>query len=118
MVLSQSAITKEVLCIDIDGVIAEIAENYYEALLVPGAREALDYLKENYLIYLHTGRHLNHATDTIKWLKDNNVYYDHIVFGKPPAIMYIDDRGERFKSWKSILKRVKQLESIQKTNTK
>jgi len=39
---------------------------------------------------------------TEKWLKDNRVCYDELIFGKPAADVYVDDKAvlpEDFAIW-------------------
>ena len=57
-------------------------------------------------MFLYTGRHILNSEVTIKWLKQNDINYDHIVFGKPPAKYYIDDKGISFDSWENVLKNI------------
>ena len=60
--------------------------------------------RRGYKIVLHTARGMvscggnvaaadvkNRAT-LEKWLEDNGVYYDELVFGKPIAMLYVDDK--------------------------
>jgi len=35
------------------------------------------------------------ANLTVQWLKDHNVPYDRLEFGKPNAVYYIDDKALR-----------------------
>ena len=67
----------------------------------------LNSLEKGYKIYLHTGRHINNFDVTINWLKKNKIDYDHIVFGKPVAKYYIDDRGINFTNWERCNKKMK-----------
>lgn len=97
-----------ILAIDIDGTICTIDQDYTKCKLMPGCKNAIKiFRKKGYKIYLYTGRHINHAELTFKWLKKNKVFFDHIIFGKPPAKYYIDDRSLTFKSWKNVLKIIK-----------
>lgn len=94
--------------IDIDGVLAETQEwpfdpdHYRIAEMVAGAEDALRCLKNRgHEIVLHTGRHWDKRHATTEWLKRNGLWQhvDGIVFGKPVADYYLDDRGVRFTSW-------------------
>ena len=60
---------------------------------------------QDHKIIIHTARRmLTHDGDlkeilkdvadvTIKWLQDHNVPYDELIFGKPYADFYVDDKG-------------------------
>ena len=85
------------LCIDLDGTLAEITDDYSSAPPIPGAADALRTLKFNgWKIIIFTARHFNHWEITTRWLNDNHFEYDQLVFGKPTARFYIDDRGINF----------------------
>jgi ribonucleotide monophosphatase NagD (HAD superfamily) len=97
----------KVISIDIDGTICTIEPDYSQCRLIPGAIEAIRKIKQSgYTIFLYTGRHINHFGVTTKWLIENGVPYDHIVFGKPPARYYIDDRAIQFRNWEEVLERI------------
>jgi len=101
---------EEAIVIDIDGVIAGVAPFDWDYSFCPcmaGAKEAIDTIRKEYVVILHTGRHVNWALITIKWLKEHKIKYDHIQFGKPPAILYIDDKGMEHKSWEKTLKQMR-----------
>ena len=99
------------VCIDIDGTICsqEKPENYSNAVPLEGALETLSKIKKDgYNIVLFTARHFNHWETTKKWLKKYNVIYDQIVYGKPTAAYYIDDRAIQFKGdWNDVFHKIK-----------
>jgi ribonucleotide monophosphatase NagD (HAD superfamily) len=104
-----SSKTKKVI-VDIDGVLAVEKENQPYSLLLPiqQAVESLKTLKRlGFIIILHTSRFEFEKNATIAWLKANGFEYDDIKFGKPRGILYIDDRGYRFKDWESFFQDVK-----------
>lgn len=96
------------LCIDLDFTICTHAGDYAEAEPMPGAVEALAKLRAaGWIVVLHTARHFNHWQATIEWLGEHEIPYDHIVFGKPPARYYIDDRGIQFNGdWLALASRL------------
>jgi hypothetical protein len=50
-----------------------------------------------------TARHFNHWATTRDWLHRYGFEYDQIVYGKPPARFYIDDRAIPFEgSWPEV----------------
>ena len=96
-----------VIAVDIDGTICTVNPDYSRCRVLPGARESLQRLRDQgFLIYLHTGRHINQHDVTVKWLADNAIPYDLVVFGKPPARYYIDDRAIEFVDWESTMQRI------------
>jgi uncharacterized HAD superfamily protein len=102
-----AGIDDRVIAVDIDGTVATVNADYARCEVMPGARESLLELRERgFLIYLHTGRHINNHDVTVKWLADNAIPYDLIVFGKPPARYYIDDRAIAFVDWESAMSRI------------
>jgi len=98
---------EKIIAIDMDGTICSINDKYQDCELLEGARESINHIKKKgYKVYIHTGRHILNAEITIKWLIDNKIEYDHIVFGKPPAKYYIDDKAIKFDNWKNVLKTI------------
>lgn len=95
--------SNKVLLIDIDSVLAEEDNSVpiVEREVIDGARASLSYLKKKgFILVLHTSRFRWQREDTIKWLQLNEIPFDDIVFEKPRGILYIDERGYRFNSWK------------------
>ncbi|MBN9293821.1 MAG: capsular biosynthesis protein [Flavobacteriia bacterium] len=106
------------ICIDLDGVIANLKKNgetYSDILPVEGAQEKLEALKRNgHYIIIQTARHMKTCEGnlgkvnaritkiTLDWLEKHNIPYDEIYFGKPWAHLYIDDNAFRFRNWNSI----------------
>jgi capsule biosynthesis phosphatase len=106
------------ICIDMDGTICEIRkpdELYIDVLPKQGAIEALKKLKaEGHYIIIHTSRHMKACNNNIgeiiakqapvfhEWFKKWGIEYDELLFGKPLADVYIDDRGLQFENWKDI----------------
>jgi hypothetical protein len=95
------------LCLDIDHTLCLSLgpERYSEATPVVGAKETLNLLRdEGWVIVLDTARHFNHWKTTVEWLMQHGFEYDQIVFGKPPARYYIDDRAIVFEGdWQSVI---------------
>lgn len=105
------SIETKTICIDIDGTICsqESPENYSDAIPLDGAIDTLKKIKkEGFNIVLFTARHFNHWETTKKWLKKYNIVYDQIVFGKPTAIYYVDDRAINFNgNWNDVFNKIK-----------
>lgn len=87
------------ICIDIDGVVCDSGPtlDYSGSPPIPGAVEALAELRRaGFVIVLCTARHFNHWQTTVNWLDRHAIAYDQLVFGKPPARWYVDDRAVHF----------------------
>lgn len=107
-----------ILCIDLDGVIADFkkeGQTYADVAPIPGAIEKVRGLKAaGHHIIIYTARHMKTCQGntglvvariggiTLDWLKRHEVPYDEIYFGKPWADIYIDDNALRFTSWTEI----------------
>lgn len=116
------------ICFDLDGVVHGYTDGYQDGTLyddpMPGSKELIDRLKENYEIVIFTSRLKSElkgyysSTDfnSVKeWLDKHNIYYDHITNHKVPAIAYIDDRAIEFRGdWNYVEKRIEELDSSTK----
>lgn len=107
-----------IICIDLDGVICEIRkphQTYDQVKPLPGAIKKIQRLKKaGHYIIISTARHMETTGGnvnqimskvgfiTLNWLKNYNIPYDEINFGKPYAHLYIDDKAYRFTKWKLI----------------
>jgi predicted phosphatase len=98
--------------VDIDGVLAVPRSDldYGKCMVMPGAICALKGMRrDGYFVVLATARHIDKAIPTLAWLDAHGIEYDHIQFGKPPAMAYIDDRAIRFTSWDQTMADLKAL---------
>ena len=92
-------------CFDIDGTICSISvENYNLASPYEDRIELINKLyREGNKIIFHTARGyltgLDHRDLTLNQLKKWGVNYHEIVFGKPAADYYIDDKAEDIFDW-------------------
>lgn len=115
----QSKNEKSGLAIDFDGVIHRNSLGYKDGTVydtpVEGAIEAIKVLAQKHTITLYTfkghpDRPLIDGKDGIEltweWLEKYGLksYIKDIVWGKPNAQIYIDDKGYRFIDWKSTIK--------------
>lgn len=92
---------KKNCAIDFDGVIHSYHKGWYDGSIygyvIPGAKEAIDKLKNDYNIIIYTARIIGNPDaiyDIEKFLIDNDIYYDEIK-EKIIAEFYIDDRAIR-----------------------
>lgn len=93
------------LIIDIDGVLAveRLDIPLEERSVVGDAQNSIKLLQQKgYKIILLTSRFRSQKDATIEWLLKNDIPFDDIIFGKPRGILYIDDRGYRFRGWKQL----------------
>lgn len=110
--------TREVLAIDFDGVIHKNSKGYHDGTVydtpVEGAIQAIKTLSTKYTIILHTFKGhperpiingKNGIQATWDWLDTYGIkeYIQDIVWGKPNAKIYIDDKGYRFETWQKTL---------------
>lgn len=87
-----------VICVDIDGVLTNETEGHQYITRTPN--EPNIYMMNELwgngdTIILHTSRPSfeQDMRDTKIWLQIHNVNYDYLVFGKPKADHYIDDKS-------------------------
>ncbi len=106
------------IVIDLDGVICPIkgpGESYAELKPIPGAVAKIRALRmDGHCIIIQTARHMKTCDSnvglvvkrigkiTLDWLERYGIEYDEILFGKPNAHVYIDDRALRFSTWDAI----------------
>ena len=116
----ESVVAKEkvTICIDFDGVIHESNKGFYNGKCygnpINRTYEALKELSGNYSLVIYTckanpDRPLIDGKNGVElvweWLEKHNManYIDDVVFGKPHALVYIDDKAIRFDSWEKAL---------------
>lgn len=93
------------IVIDLDGTICEQKPTFERSLAKPleYAKETMQRLKDQgHYIIIYTGRGWLEQSMTEKWLKDNGIPYDQILFGKPYYDIWIDDRAFTFKDWEDV----------------
>ena len=106
------------LCIDLDNTICENkkeGQSYEDVLPKENAVSVLnDFRNSGHYIIIYTARHMKTCGGNVgkitaiqgpilfSWLKKHNVPYDEIVFGKPNADYFIDDKAIPFTSWSNL----------------
>tara|TARA_B100000959_G_scaffold206708_1_gene216826 strand:- start:4338 stop:4742 length:405 start_codon:yes stop_codon:yes gene_type:complete len=110
---------KNSIAIDFDGVIHKNSKGFYDGtiydVLIDGAYEALEQISKTYRIVIYTckanpNRPLVNGMTGVElieeWLKkhDMSKFVDKIVWGKPNAKFYIDDKGYHFTTWEKYWK--------------
>lgn len=88
-----------VIAIDIDGILTMEIKGWGYRIYqkrTPNLSniEMINELKnKGYHVILHTARYPVDKVVTTKWIKENKILYDEIIFGKPQADAYIDDKA-------------------------
>ena len=113
---------KNVIAVDFDGVIHKSSKGFYDGTIydepIEGAKKGLEYLSKSYKLVVYTckanpNRPLidgKSGTELIwEWMEkqDLSKYISDVVYGKPNAKYYIDDKAICFIDWNQILKVVK-----------
>ena len=113
---------KNVIAVDFDGVIHKSSKGFHDGTIydepVDGVKKGLEYLSKSYKLVVYTckanpDRPLidgKTGTELIwEWMEkyDLSKYVSDVVYGKPNAKYYIDDKAICFIDWNQILKVVK-----------
>lgn len=111
---------KKIICLDLDGVIYQnlvwMGSHTLKGNPVPGAKETIDKLKEDYKIIINSARFEDSTTipKVKEWLDLHDIHYDEIAEKKPHADMYIDDKGIGFNGdWNKTLKDIHEFKQWQ-----
>jgi capsule biosynthesis phosphatase len=106
------------LCFDLDNTLCENkqpGQEYEDVLPKPGAVEYLKELraKGHYIIIMTARNMVTHNNNlgkviakqgpiVIDWLKKYDFVYDELLFGKPHADYFIDDKGITFTTFENL----------------
>lgn len=72
------------------------------------ARSTIAEWKKNAYIMIYTARCTRHEKEiTKKYLDEQNIPYDELIFNKPEADVYIDNLAVEFKDWDEIKEKIK-----------
>ncbi len=98
------------IVVDIDGTLCDQVDEYSKYASALPRRRVISYVNRLYYAGTHVTIFTARGMDThrgnleeieknlrpltTKWLSDNNVLYDRLLFGKPPADLYVDDKAE------------------------
>lgn len=84
-----------VVCFDLDGT---ISEEGYDKQPIQEMVEVMKKLKNRGIrVVIYTSRH--DKKRTVEWLERHRIPHDKIVFGKPAADIYVDDKGVKPKDF-------------------
>jgi ribonucleotide monophosphatase NagD (HAD superfamily) len=110
--------SKKVIALDFDGVIHDDSKGFHDGTIyglpIDGTESALIELSKNYKLIIFTckanpKRPLVNEKTGVKliweWLEKWNFrqYISDVVWGKPNALIYIDDKGFRFNDWQTTI---------------
>ena len=113
---------KNVIAVDFDGVIHKSSKGFYDGTIydepVEGTKKGLEYLSKSYKLVVYTCKAnpdrplIDEKTGTEliwEWMEkyDLSKYISDVVYSKPNAKYYIDDKAICFIDWNQILKVVK-----------
>ena len=107
------------ICIDLDGTICEtrrMGQDYANVEPKPGAVDFIKKLnEEGHYVIIHTARGMKtfkgnkkkiektHYHCITEWFQRHGIKYDELIFGKPLADVYIDDRAMVYdNNWKEL----------------
>jgi uncharacterized Ntn-hydrolase superfamily protein len=106
------------IAIDFDGVIHKNSKGFFDGTVyddpIEGSLDAIKEISKSFDIVIFTAKAstdrplVNGKTGkehVVDWLKKNGFYQyiKDVVIEKPRAILYIDDKGYRFKNWSDTL---------------
>ncbi len=105
---------RRTICLDFDGVLHSYRSGWQGAESIPdppihGTDKALMRLRQEYRVVIHSARCATQAGRTAiqQWLDKHGILVDEICEHKPPAMLYIDDRGIRFEgNWSETMSRI------------
>ena len=112
---------KNSIAIDFDGVIHRNSKGFHDGTIyddaIEGSYESLEKISKTYRIMLFTCKanpnrpQIDGRTGVElveEWLEKHDMlkFVDRVVWGKPNAKFYIDDKGIRFINWKDTLKEI------------
>ena len=110
--------SKTVIALDFDGVIHNDNLGYHDGSIygdpIEGSKPALEHLSKSYTLVIYSCKSNptrplvdgKTGTELIwEWLEkwEMKQYISDVVWGKPNACVYIDDKGIGFKNWSQTL---------------
>jgi hypothetical protein len=111
---------KKIFCFDLDNVICKTYKNFYsKSIPIKKNIKVINSLyDQGYIIKIFTARYMGRSNEnikiakkkaiemTLKQLKNWDVKYNKLIFGKPSFDIYIDDKNINFKSdWSNLIKK-------------
>jgi hypothetical protein len=101
----------ETICLDFDGVLHSYVSGWQGETNIPdppihGTDRAIERLRSRYRVVVHSARcHSPEGREAVeKWLEQHGIEVDEVCEHKPPAKLYVDDRGLRFDgNWDDVM---------------
>ena len=91
------------VCLDFDGVVHSYQSGWKGETVIAdppihGVDKAIDQSRKEYRVVIHSARCRTEDGRVAieKWLAKNRIEVDEVCDNKPPAFVYVDDRGIRF----------------------
>jgi len=105
---------KKTVCLDFDGVIHSYTSGWLGVSCIPdppvkGTREAIECLRTDYIVKVYSTRcRVSSGLRAIKeYLAEHFIVVDEVCRYKPPAIIYVDDRGIQFNgNWNETIRAI------------
>lgn len=122
---------KKVIAIDFDGVIHNDSKGFHDGTIygdpISGVENALDKLSKSYIILIYSCKSTpdrplvdgKNGTELLwEWFEKWKMkkYITDIVWGKPQALFYIDDKALRFYDWDQTLNDIDLINKNNKIN--
>jgi hypothetical protein len=112
-------LAKRTIALDFDGVVHSYTSGWTRADDIPdppveGAKEAIEKLRQDYSVNIFSARagQPGGMNAIEEWLKKNGIEVDEVSTEKPPAHVYVDDRGITFRgNWPDTISKIKTFKS-------
>jgi ribonucleotide monophosphatase NagD (HAD superfamily) len=116
--------SNKIIAIDFDGVVHNDYLGYNDGTIygepIEGSIQSIKRLSKNYTLKIYSCKSnpnrplVDEKTGTEliwEWLEKYGIkeYIEDVVWGKPNAVIYIDDKGYRFENWNDTLEQLNKL---------
>lgn len=116
--------SNKIIAIDFDGVVHNDYLGYNDGTIygepIEGSIQSIKRLSKNYILKIYSCKSnpnrplVDEKTGTEliwEWLEKYGIkeYIEDVVWGKPNAVIYIDDKGYRFENWNDTLEQLNKL---------
>ena len=113
--------SEKTIALDFDGVIHNDTKGFYDGTIygnpIEGTKDALVELAKSFKLVIYSCKSnpdrplINGKTGTEliwEWLEQWNMkqYISDVVVNKPNALIYIDDKGLKFESWRQTMRQI------------